>query len=154
MNRDMKLSSILINVILGLLMVAVLVCQFLPFWTVNGQSASLLDVSARQYPQYGGAKPVIDGLDEGLGGFSHLDVATQVLLTIVFSAIGGYLAFMGRNCYIKMACAVICVGMGAWLFFTVPAFTLGIMGYVVLGVEVAALIMGLVALLDSLKKSK
>ncbi len=154
MNRDKKIGSIIVNVIFGVIMAAVLVCQFLPFWTVNGQSASLLDVSARQYDQFGGALPVIRGLDKILGGFTHHDVATQVLLTIVFSAIGTLLAFTGQNGFIKLACAVACVGFGAWLFFAVPAFTMGIMGYVVLGAEAAALLTGVVVLLDYLKNRK
>lgn len=147
-----NVKSVVFNTVFAVVMIAVLLCQFLPFWTVGDQTASLLDVSARQYDQYGGCLPLIEALDDILGGFSYTDINTQVLLTIVCAALAVFMAFAGKNGFMKAACAVLCMGFGLWLYFTVPAFSMGVMGYVVLACEAMGVVAGVLVLIDSLKK--
>ena len=151
MNRKNNVKSIILNVIFGVLMLAVLICQFLPFWTTAGVTASLLDVSARQYYE---RLPLLEAMEENLNGFTYHDVNTQVLLTIVFSALGALMAFMSKNGYLKIAAAAVVFGMGLWLWIGVPAYTLGIMGHIIFGLEIAAFLAGVAVLVDSLLAKK
>ena len=152
--KKKKVITIVLNVVFALVMLAVLVLQFQPFWVVGDHSASLMDVSARQYNEFGGSLPLIEALDAKLGGFSHMDINVQVLLTVACSALAVFMAFASKNGWLKMICAVLCLGFGLWLYFAVPAFSLGVMCYVIMACEAVGVLLSIAVLIDSLKNKE
>ena len=149
MNTNKNVSALILGIIFAVVMVAVLVCHFLPFWAVDGQTASLMDISARQY---GDRLVVINGLADQFEGFSHFDINTQVLLTIVCSAMAAFMAFTGKRGWLTAILGVVCLGFGLWLYLTVPAFAMGKMCYVILGIEAIGAVLGVVTTLMAQKK--
>lgn len=130
-----KFGVILRNAVYILLLLAILVCQLIPFWTVPAAettSASLLGVTGRQYVH----GDLIEKLDEIAGGFTYQDISTPVLLTVVLSAFGILLGLKNSNGLLKGLLGLIVAAAGAYLWLAVPAYTLGVLGTVIFVLDI------------------
>lgn len=130
-----KIGVILRNAVYILLLLAILVCQLIPFWTVpeaETVSASLLGVTGRQYVH----DDLIEKLDTIAGGFSYQDISTPVLLTVVLSAFGIILGLKNSNGLLKGLLGLIVAAAGGYLWLAVPAYTLGSLGTVIFALDI------------------
>lgn len=130
-----KFGVIFRNAVYILLLLAILVCQLIPFWTVPAAettSASLLGVTGRQYVH----GDLIEKLDEIAGGFAYQDISTPVLLTVVLSAFGIILGLKSSNGLLKGLLGLAVAAAGCYLWMTVPAYTLGILGTVIFVLDI------------------
>lgn len=131
-----KIGVILRNAVYALLLLTILVCQFVPFWSVaNAEttSASLLGVTGRQYVH----GDLIEKLDEIAGGFAYQDISTAVLVTVVLSAFGVFLGLKNSNGLLKGLVGLIVAAAGAYLWLAVPAYTLGTLGTFIFAMDIA-----------------
>ncbi len=130
-----KIGVILRNAVYILLLLTILVCQLVPFWSVaNAEttSASLLGVTGRQYVH----GDLIEKLDEIAGGFAYQDISTAVLVTVVLSAFGIFLGLKNSNGLLKGLLGLIVAAAGSYLWLTVPAYTLGSLGTFIFAMDI------------------
>lgn len=157
MKEKLNKNILLCNVITVILMVCLVAAQFIPFWGVylpNAETgelemstASLLGVTGRQYVH----EDLIESLNvitEANGGFSHMDISTQVLLTICLGAFAIFLCVKNSHGWLRAVLTLVAAGAGASLWLLVPAYTLGLIGHILFGLSIALLIMGLILLIQ------
>lgn len=153
----MKKSNMIIrSIIYGVLILAIFVCQFVPFWRTGApimDQSSLIGMTGRQYNH----ENMIEDLNAITNGFSYLDISTPVLLTIVFAACGVLAAIKGANGIWKAIFALVPAGCGIYLWLKVPAYTLGMVGHVIFALDILMIlccIFELVMFFVELKASK
>lgn len=126
MNILKKYGIVLCNVICILLMLAILVGQFIPFWNTVEDQASLMGATGRQYVHEG----LYESLDAVSGGFRYQDISTQVLVITIVCALGIMLSIKNLGRARNGIWGLVVAFFGVHIWVTVPAFTLGILGKV------------------------
>lgn len=125
-----KVMRILRGVLFGALMLAILVCQFIPFWsggTPVADQSSLIGITGRQYVH----ENLIEIIHVASGGFAYQDISTSVLLTVCFAAVGIFAAIKNSSGVFKFIVGAVVSGCGIYLWLKVPAYTLGSVGNII-----------------------
>ena len=152
-----NIGVLLSNIVCAVILLALVICQLVPFWVTfgeNADSASLLGVTGRQYAH----EELIADLDVIAGGFSYQDISTQVLLTVALGAFGVILCAKNSRGWLRIAMALVVsiAGMTLWLF--VPAYTLGMMGHVLFALDILLLFVAIAMIVlyvfDKIEQSK
>lgn len=149
-----KTGLLIANLVCALLLIAIVVGQFVPFWTVTTSegedSASLIGMTGRQYNH----EEMIEILDEKVDGFSYQNISVQVLITIVVGAFAAYLCLRNSQgiARIVFAFAVALAGISLWLL--VPAYTMGMTGHVLFVLDMLLLLVAVILLLQFIDRKK
>lgn len=152
MKKKINIGTLLINIICALLLAGIVACQFIPFWTVlgeNADTASLIGVTGRQYVH----GDLIEQLGVIADGFTYHDISVQVLLTIVLGVFAVLSCVRNSHGWFRILLVLAVAGAGISLWLTVPAFTLGQLGNVLMLLNVAlAVVAILMAVLFVMEK--
>lgn len=116
-----KKSILICNIICAVLLLFIVVCQFVPFWSITSpvtDQSSLLGVTGRQYVH----EALIESLSTTYGGFTHQDIATQVLVSVVVGAFALFqsLKNMQKSGHGLLGVVISLFGLHLWA--TVPAY--------------------------------
>ena len=76
--------------------------------------------------------------------FHHTYINTQVLLTIGLGVLAVLLCIKNSHGWLRILLALVAAGASAYLWLTVPAYTLGVVGHVLFGLSVALLVLGVI----------
>lgn len=116
--------STLCSVVCAVLMLALLVCQFVPFWTVpeTGESVSI--------SRYIWFPDECDDLEDYLQTAVHEDftvneLVLQPVLMLALSALGAALCFIKRDSTPVLIAPIACGLIGIWGYLAQPALQLG-----------------------------
>ncbi len=145
MKLNKNMGTMICNIVCGLLLLALVICQFVPFWVIEGENAdsgSLIGVTGRQYEHV----ELIEHLDMVTEGFAYQDISTQVLLTIVLGFVAALLCLKNSHGWFRILLAAIVGLAGVSLWLLVPAYTLGMMGTVLFVLDLLVLVVAVVML--------
>lgn len=138
-----KYGALIRNIIFAILVIAILVCQFVPFWRSGepvADQASLIGMTGRQYKH----EKMIERMDQGIpGGFSYLDISTPVLLTIAFSALAALCALKNSNAIFKGLVGFVPAIAGIYLSLKVPAYTQGQLGTAIFVLDILLIVVAI-----------
>lgn len=133
-----KYGALIRNILFAIIVIAILVCQFIPFWRSGepvADQASLIGMTGRQYKH----ENMIERMNNAIG-FSYLDISTPVLLTVCFAALAAFCAINQSNAVFKGLVGLVPAIAGIYLWVKVPAYTLGMLGTVIFVLDIVLII--------------
>lgn len=135
----MKTKTVRIcNLLCALLMLALVLCQFLPFWSANGDTASLQGYT--WWPD--DHKEVTNWFKSAVSpDFRANDVVIPTILMLVFGCLGSVFCLLQtKSCWVGFL-PLICGGAGIWGYLTNPAYQMGSLwvGHLILAIAITAL---------------
>ena len=152
----MKRNSInmtkIINITCALLMLAMLVCQFVPYWNVAGSQASISGYV--WFPDDHNDFTEYFRTNLGNDTFYSGSIAGINVLTIVACALGFYFNLRNADDVWPPAVSVLCGAIGLFSYIAYPAYRMGSMwplhvaGYAVL------IVLSLISVLSKLRLQK
>lgn len=143
-------SASMFNLICALLMAALLVCQFLPFWTVEEETVS---ISAYVwFPS--NHNNVTKMLEAEFEGYSINNLIAGPVLVLVLGAAGLVLCVLKREYALTALMPAACGAAGLWGYLSKPYFRLGEHWMLHVALCAAMLIVAVVSLATNLRKSK
>lgn len=153
--KDHKSISTILIIIAALLMLATFILQFQPFWSVSGQGVSI----AGYIGQPGNHPEANDYLTATLGpDYTIHDIFAAPLIQQILSVLGIVLlivlGFSRQNLWLISVISSVCGALGSWSFLTQPAFRLGSSWPVHLILNLATLVVSVVALVLTFRREK
>ena len=136
------------NIVCAILMLALVLCQFLPFWSANGDTTSLQGYT--WWPD--DHKEVTNWLKTAIAfDFRANDVVIPTILMLIFGCLGSaFCLIKSKSCWVGFL-SLICGGAGIWGYLTNPAYQLGNLWVVHLTLAIAITALCIPALVACVK---
>lgn len=140
----------LMNVICMVLMLAVFILQFVPFWGIDGKTVSIsnyiwLPVNDEK------CIALTASFVEQFTGYNINSIVLVAVGQLVASAIGLFLFTFKRNNSFKAIATVLAGGFGVWACLLKPVYQLGTLWQLHLAVYAITFIVGLYTLIISVR---
>jgi len=153
--KNTKNLSVVFIIIAALLMLATFILQFQPFWSVDGQGVSIAGYIGQptSHPE------MKDYMTAALGtDYTIHDIYAAPLIQQILSVLGIVLLIIlcisRQHLWLSSIISGVCGILGSWYFLTQPAFQLGASWPVHLTINLATLVVSLIALLLAFRREK
>jgi len=136
------------NILCAFLMLALVICQFLPFWSANGDAASLQEYT--WWPERHTA--LTDWFKTNISSdFRVNDIVMPTLLMLIFGCLGSVMCLIKSKSCLPVLPALICGISGIWGYLAKPAYQLGSLWFVHLMLAIAIVLICIPLLISSAK---
>lgn len=153
MEKKARLNRVsIVNIVCAMLMLALLVLQFTPFWQygAEGETASIGD-----YVWFPNKNTQVDSyLKASIDGFTIDHVVTVAVMMLVLSAAGAVMCFIRPHMTVTPVVTVACGLEGMYAYLAKPALRLGMNWSLHLTLCVVLVLLGALVLYWKMRESK
>ena len=141
-----------INIVCAILMLALLICQFVPFWNLDGREASIGGYIWLESHYDGFTAYFQEWLNDG-DFYSGSIVGVNVILMLACTA-GIVFCFKYLDDFLPAVFSVVCGAVGLYQYIAMPVFQLGNNWRIHLAICIAMLVMAIVAFIAWVRDRK